>query len=125
MGAVIRAQMLRTENADGVLHRIGRRGRRSQRHQFDEFVEARRQRRAVRLECMTVQRQFGHGHAVLGERSGLVRRQHRDGPQCFHRGQATGQHPVLCDTPGAQGEKDGEDDRELLGQDRDRQRDAR
>ena len=63
-------------------------------------------------------------HLVGGQGAGLVDAQHRRGAQRLDRRHAPGEHAAARDPPGAQGEEDGEDDGELLGQRGHGQRDA-
>ena len=63
-------------------------------------------------------------HPVLGERAGLVHAQHRRRAERFDRRHAPREHAVARDAPGAEREEHRQHHRELLGQDRHRQRQA-
>jgi len=95
---------------------------------FEQGVEGLRQRHltgapAVPLRVLAPH-QFGHRHAVLGQRAGLVGGQHGGRAERLdHRG-APRQHALARQPPGAHRHEDGEDEHELLGQHRHRQRDA-
>src|SRR5262249_55013091 len=56
------------------------------------------------------------GHAVLGERSGLVHAQHGGGAECLDRGQAPGEDPAPGNAPRAERQEHREHHREFLRQ---------
>ncbi len=68
------------------------------------------------VEGLAVGEELADRHAVLGQRAGLVHAQHRGGPERLDGRDAAGQHPLLRDAPGAQGQEDRQHDRELLRQ---------
>ena len=65
--------------------------------------------------------QLGHRHAVLGERAGLVDRQHSGTTQTFDRRRPARQHADAGQAQGTERQKQGQHYRDLIGQHRQRQ----
>ena len=116
------------ELGEREVHRVGAFGRAGEEAELDQRVDLLGQlggrRRSTSRSASAVTRRRMR-HPVLGERAGLVGAEHGDRAQGLDRGRAPGQHAVAGDAPGAEREEDGEDDRQLLGQERHRQGDAR
>jgi hypothetical protein len=75
---------------------------------------------AGHVERVAVDHQRAHGHLVAGEGAGLVRADHRGAPEGLHRGELAHHRPALRHALHAQGEGDGGDGREPLGDHRHR-----
>ena len=110
-------QMLLTEGANGLFHRVERIGRRGQQRELRQFMQVFGQRHSFALhEAGMGLPQLGHLHAVLRQRAGLVHRQHGDRAQGFDRLDAARQDLLLRQAPRAKRQKHREHDRYFLGQ---------
>ena len=121
------AEEPRRGRLDRLVHRVERIALACEHREFEELVEMLGQpgigrRRDGDLLAAGVQR--GERHPVLRQRAGLVDAQHGRRSQHLERRHVSCQHAVAGDAPGAEPQEDGEDDGQLLRQDRHRQRDA-
>jgi hypothetical protein len=112
----------------GLLHRVERIDRAGERAEGDHVAKALRHRGAGRLARPAGraigQAEFRDGHAVLGERAGLVGAQHGCRAERFDGRGAPREHARARDAPGAHREEHGEDDREFFRQHRHAERNA-
>ena len=121
-------ELLLAERVEGDLHRVERVGLAGEDAVLDELVEHLRELGAGGVgvvEGLAAGAEAPDHHAVLGQGPGLVGADHGGGSDRLHGGDAPGEHVALGDAPGAEREEDGEHHRELLGEHRHRQGDAR
>ena len=103
---------------EGLLHRVVGFTRTGEYPEFQQDIAGLGQRGPGCLahhELLPVlEPQFRNRHAVLRQRPGLVRAQHRRRTKCFDRGSAPGQHTGARDSPGTHRHEYGQHDRKLL-----------
>ncbi len=76
----------------------------------------------LEAEVLSVRSDLADGHAVLGERPGLVHTEHRCGAQHLHGGDASNEDPSTREAPRSESEKHRHDDGKLVRQNGHRQR---
>ena len=104
---------------DGHLHRIDRIVAAGENRQFQQPMPRLPQRFALAPERLfRPGEQLHGGHAVFRERSGLVNRQHRGAAEALHGGGPAGQDTDPPQAQGAQGQKQCQHHRDLVGQHR-------
>ncbi len=121
-------QMLARQAVKSLLHRVVRFDLAGQHGVLEQFMKLLRQTlrlQGKRIELPPVRRQRGNGHAVLGQRAGLVDAQHGGLAKRFDGVEPACQHLLCGQAASCQRQEDDHDHRELLRQDSHGQRDPR